>query len=122
MPRRDDDEEDDYDRRSVPRSSRPKRRRDDDDEEDDYDRRPDEPEPDTCPTCGCRRSSKISFTWWGGVVGPSMFNLVACRECGQQYNRKTGKAFGWVPIIVYSIVVGGAFLVLFAVLFGALLG
>jgi hypothetical protein len=91
------------------------------DEDDDYQAGPPvEPEPETCPTCGSRRSSKISFTWWGGVVGPSVFSLVKCAECGQQYNRKTGKAFGWVPIIIYTIVVGGLCLVLFALLFGVL--
>jgi hypothetical protein len=93
--------------------------RDDYDDEDDYGYGPpDAPEPDTCPNCGSRRSTKISFTWWGGVVGPSIFSLVKCAECGQQYNRKTGKPFEWVHIILYTLVVSAIALVVFGLLFG----
>ncbi len=97
-------------------------RRDDDYdeyEEDDFgsDRR-EEPEPGTCPNCGSRRSSKVSFTWWGGLIGPKVFNLVKCGRCAQQYNEKTGTAIGTGHIVVYSLVVPVVFGGIFFVLFG----
>lgn len=93
----------------------------DDEKDDDYGGPPAEPEPGTCPHCGSRRSKKISFTMWGGVVGPKVFSLVKCAECGQQYQKKSGKPFEWSHIIVYSLVVsaiGVALLVLFFALAG----
>src|SRR5229473_2099811 len=36
-----------------------------------------------CPNCSSPgHADKISFTWWGGLVGPAIFNHVRCRECG----------------------------------------
>jgi hypothetical protein len=89
--------------------------RDDYDDEDDFDGygKPDEPRPDTCPGCGCRRSKKVSFNWWGGAVGPAIFSLVKCSACGRQYNRKTGKPIGALHITIYTLVVGAAFGVVF---------
>lgn len=94
------------------------RRRDDyDDEDDDYGYdRPDEPRPETCPECGCRRHTKVSFTWWGGAVGPAIFSQVKCAECGQSYNRKTGKPITAAHITIYSLVVA----VIFAIIFSAI--
>jgi transcription elongation factor Elf1 len=91
-----------------------------DDEEDDYLGQPGEPEPNTCPQCGSGRNAKISFTMWGGAVGPAVFGLVKCKECGQQYMRKSGKPFEWSHIIAYSAVTGviaiGLLVVLLAVI------
>lgn len=87
-------------------------------EEDDGYGPPSGPEPETCPQCGSRRSKKISFTFWGGAVGPAIFKLVKCQECGQQYNRKSGKPFEWVHIILYTLVVSAIALVVFGLLFG----
>lgn len=44
-----------------------------------------------CPKCGSTNAKKISFTWWGGALGPSLFSLVKCNSCGTEYNGKTGK-------------------------------
>jgi rubredoxin len=44
-----------------------------------------------CPKCGSTNAKKISFTWWGGALGPALFNLVKCNTCGTEYNGKTGK-------------------------------
>lgn len=44
-----------------------------------------------CPKCGSTDAKKISFTWWGGALGPSLFSLVKCNSCGTEYNGKTGK-------------------------------
>jgi ribosomal protein L37AE/L43A len=76
----------------------------DDDEDDDLGP-PDEPQPNTCPQCGSRRSKKISFTMWGGAVGPAVFGLVKCKECDQQYMKKSGKPFEWSHILAYTAVV-----------------
>lgn len=90
--------------------------RDDEYDEDDYAGPPAEPEPNTCPRCGSRRSKKVSFTLWGGAVGPKVFALVTCKECGQQYQMKSGKPFEWIHIIMYSLVVGGLAVLLLVVL------
>lgn len=46
----------------------------------------------------------MSFTWWGGLVGPKILTHVKCPACGAQYNGKTGKD-NTTGIIVYSIAV-----------------
>jgi transposase-like protein len=45
-----------------------------------------------CPKCASEQAEAIGFTWWGGVVGPKMFNHVKCSKCGTNYNGKTGKS------------------------------
>jgi transposase-like protein len=45
-----------------------------------------------CPNCKSQDAKKITFTWWGGVVGPKMFNHVKCSQCGTTYNSKTGNS------------------------------
>lgn len=76
-----------------------------DDEDDDFAYgKPDRPTPGVCPACGARRSTKVSFTWWGGALGPGLFSQVKCSECGQNYNRKTGKPIGALVITVYTLV------------------
>ena len=57
-----------------------------------------------CPSCGQSKAKKVSFTWWGGMIGPGILNHVKCQACGTSYNGKTGNS-NTVGIIVYSIVV-----------------
>jgi predicted nucleic-acid-binding Zn-ribbon protein len=45
-----------------------------------------------CPNCASDKAELISFTWWGGIVGPKMFTHVKCTKCGSTYNGKTGKS------------------------------
>jgi hypothetical protein len=45
-----------------------------------------------CPKCGQSNAKKVAFTWWGGAVGPRMFNHVKCQNCNTEYNGKTGKS------------------------------
>lgn len=33
-----------------------------------------------------------SYTWWGGILGPKLFNHTICNGCGFGYNWKTGKS------------------------------
>lgn len=102
--REDDDDEEDDRRRSAAR----RRARDDDDDEDDeddYDDRPRGPRRGQCPKCGNPRSTKVSYTWWGGILGPAMFSMVQCTRCRTQYNKNTGKVVGAAVIIIYSLVI-----------------
>lgn len=45
-----------------------------------------------CPNCTSEKAEPVGFTWWGGIVGPKMFNHVKCTQCGTTYNSKTGKS------------------------------
>lgn len=56
-----------------------------------------------CPNCGQSNAKKVSYTWWGGALGPSMFTHVKCQNCGAQYNGKTGKS-NQQNIIIYTLV------------------
>ena len=38
-----------------------------------------------CPKCGGVKAKKIGYTWWGGAVGPKLYNHVKCESCGTAY-------------------------------------
>jgi len=59
-----------------------------------------------CPKCRDPRSTKVSFTWWGGLLGPRMMSHVKCMGCGTCYNGKTGKS-NTTGILIYTFVVLG---------------
>jgi hypothetical protein len=70
-----------------------------------------------CPRCGSDRIAKVSYTWWGGFIGPAMLTHVKCQDCGLAYNGRTGQS-NTAGIIIYSVVVGViAFVVFFAIFF-----
>jgi hypothetical protein len=57
-----------------------------------------------CPKCQVADAvAPVSFTWWGGVLGPKLLNHVKCGRCGTAYNGKTG-ADNTNGIIIYTIV------------------
>jgi len=58
-----------------------------------------------CPRCNSIGAEKMSFTWWGGVIGPKVLTHVKCPQCGHAYNGKTGRD-NTNGIIIYSVVVG----------------
>lgn len=64
-----------------------------------------------CPNCGSTNAKKLSYTWWGGALGPAMFTHVRCNNCNTEYNGKTGKS-NTNNIIIYSVV---AFVLAFCV-------
>lgn len=66
-----------------------------------------------CPQCRDGNAQKLSFTWWGGMLGPKLLSHVKCQSCGKKYNGKTG-GDNTANIIIYSIVVG---IVCFAIVF-----
>ena len=45
----------------------------------------------------------MSFTWWGGIIGPRLLTHVKCPGCGHAYNGKTGKD-NTTGIVIYSII------------------
>ncbi|MFO0618067.1 MAG: hypothetical protein U0414_36080 [Polyangiaceae bacterium] len=45
-----------------------------------------------CPRCQSSSVSKPSFTWWGGVVGPSLLKHRVCAACGFGFNGNSGKS------------------------------
>jgi transposase-like protein len=62
-----------------------------------------------CPNCGQSNAKKVSYTWWGGALGPNMFTHVKCQSCGTQYNGKTGQS-NQRNIILYFV---GSFVIAF---------
>ena len=73
------------------------------------------PEYAPCPKCSSTKAKKVGFTWWGGLVGPSLLTHVECDECGTKYNGKTGRS-NLLAIIVYQfvgLVIGFALLIWF---------
>ncbi len=58
-----------------------------------------------CPQCNAAAAQKVTFTWWGGILGPKLFKHVKCRNCGKGYNGKTGRD-NKNAIIIYCVVVG----------------
>ena len=70
-----------------------------------------------CPECGSQSAEKMSFTWWGGIIGPKVLSHVKCGDCGQQYNGKTGRD-NTTGIVIYSIVVLAVIGFIFLLLIG----
>jgi hypothetical protein len=56
-----------------------------------------------CPKCGFQGSSPVSFTWWGGLIGPKMLSHVRCNACRYCYNGKTGRS-NTTGIVIYTVV------------------
>lgn len=62
-----------------------------------------------CPSCKVSDAEPMSFTWWGGVIGPKLLTHVKCQGCGTAYNGATGH-LNTVGIVVYSLVALGLIL------------
>jgi uncharacterized protein (DUF983 family) len=69
----------------------------------------------TCPKCGSQSATKVGFNWWGGALGPRLFHVVKCSQCGTQYNGKTGGTLTKVIIIYQGVILLVTLLVLFLV-------
>lgn len=65
----------------------------------------------SCPRCQGVNVHKPTFTWWGGLLGPKLFNHAVCNGCGFGFNAKTGKS-NTNNIIIYYAVIFGIFIVL----------
>jgi hypothetical protein len=56
-----------------------------------------------CPKCGNPSSRPVTFTWWGGLLGPKILHHVKCLGCGYAYNGKTGRP-NTNGIILYTVI------------------
>jgi ribosomal protein L37AE/L43A len=63
-----------------------------------------------CPNCSAKNAKAISFSIWGGAVGPKLLTHVKCQSCNTRFNGKTGQS-NLTAIIIYQIVVGAIGLV-----------
>jgi len=57
-----------------------------------------------CPMCHCPYSEKVSYTFWGGFIGPWIYGQVRCLQCKQDYNGKNGKPITGSTIAQYFLV------------------
>lgn len=57
-----------------------------------------------CPKCGSAKVSPVTYTWWGGIIGPRMMNHTKCESCNYRFNSKT-RLSNTNNIIIYSVVV-----------------
>lgn len=57
-----------------------------------------------CPWCRCPgRADRVSFTWWGGLVGPAILCHVKCRNCRKCYNGRSGKTNDTAIAIYFGV-------------------
>ena len=56
-----------------------------------------------CPRCGSTEATPVTYTWWGGALGPKLLSHVECASCSTAYNGKTGRP-NTLGIAIYLIV------------------
>lgn len=68
-----------------------------------------------CPYCRHDEASRVTFTPWGGVVGPMVFSLVKCTACAKQYNGRSGRkvekairVYTWTTMAVLAFIAAWA--------------
>lgn len=64
-----------------------------------------------CPACQSTDVHRPRFTWWGGMLGPKLFNHTVCRGCGLGYNWKTGKSNATAIGIYFGVGIVLAFVI-----------
>jgi hypothetical protein len=70
----------------------------------------------SCPHCqSTLPPTPVSFTWWGGLLGPKLLNHAQCPQCGNAYNASTGKP-NTTAIAIYMVVVAVVVVVVLAAL------
>lgn len=57
-----------------------------------------------CYNCGKIDYTKVTATFWGGVLGPQILNHVKCNHCETTYNGKTGQSNN-KAIVLYVIAI-----------------
>jgi hypothetical protein len=71
-----------------------------------------------CPNCGAPGDAyRLSWTWWGGMIGPLFICHVRCNRCGGTYNGKSGD-YNTTRIIIYYAINLGVGLLIFIGCFG----
>lgn len=69
-----------------------------------------------CPRCMGSNVEQPSFTWWGGALGPKLFNHRVCRQCDYGFNGETGLP-NRNKVIAYTVIVNAIALVLVVAFF-----
>jgi hypothetical protein len=70
-----------------------------------------------CPRCRQQSARPVTFTWWGGALGPKLFTHVRCDYCGEQFNGKTGGSNNTAIALYFGIstvvglILGGVLLI-----------
>jgi hypothetical protein len=59
--------------------------------------------PKACPRCKAEDTRRVSFTWWGGLLGPWLLDHTVCDACGLRFNGRTGRSNAAV-IAIYVVV------------------
>lgn len=72
--------------------------------------------PASCPECASPRFEAVTFTWWGGLVGPKLLSHVRCLQCASTFNSKTGRSNSAAIAIYFVVSLAFGLLVLAAVL------
>jgi hypothetical protein len=66
-----------------------------------------------CPNCGAPGdATRLTYTFWGGFIGPMIINTVRCNQCGTTYNGKHGDYNTTRIIIYYAVSIGIALVIL----------
>lgn len=71
-----------------------------------------------CPQCQNNEANPVTFTWWGGLLGPKMMTHVKCTQCGTAYNGKTGQSNTTKIAIYMGVAALFFFIVAFLFAFG----
>jgi DNA-directed RNA polymerase subunit RPC12/RpoP len=74
-----------------------------------------------CPNCGACDATKLSYTWWGGFIGPRFINTVRCNECRTAYNGIHGD-YNTTRILLYNVVILLVFVLPLAICGGVFAG
>jgi hypothetical protein len=68
-----------------------------------------------CPYCRHDQATRVTFTPWGGVVGPLVMSLVKCEACAKNYNGRSGRkvekairVYTWTAMAVLAFVAAWA--------------
>lgn len=69
-----------------------------------------------CPKCESTQLKRLTYTWWGGLLGPKLIPTTQCQACKAQFNSKTGKPNTRAIVLYYIGVFLVAFLVAYLVL------
>lgn len=69
-----------------------------------------------CPRCGASEARRITFTWWGGLLGPRMLAHVRCHACGAKFNGRSGRS-NTKAIVLYNLVALGVTVILLVTFF-----
>jgi hypothetical protein len=70
-----------------------------------------------CPNCGAPGdATRLTWTIWGGFIGPMIICHVRCNQCGTTYNGKSGDSNTTRIIIYYAISFGIGVLILISCL------